>query len=317
MSDAERLIDAIQMPLALGEPESDAVALKRGGSRGGYYHAASGSTGSANDVPGSPVPSKGAETDVPARRKSSATNNQTDEKAAEAVGMQYITDSRVPIKPVRMPDEFQSQAEPSRPEGSSRIFELPNSDDGRSVESATLHVLIAEDDPINVKVLRKRLEKAGHKVTHALNGADCATVYKEKPGTYDVVLMDMQMPIADGLTSTKMIRTFESVGLAPERLSHVPIIAVSASLIEREKETYTTAGFDGWILKPIDFKRLETILLGTVDDGVRNSSLYVPGKWERGGWFSSRKHTAPASLNSAGGLGSKPTQPELAPAAVA
>ena len=102
------------------------------------------------------------------------------------------------------------------------------------------------------------------------------------------------MPIVDGLTSTKMIRAFEHSDTHP-RLSvlaknqgRIPIIAVSASLLEREKSTYVDAGFDGWILKPIDFKRLETLLLGIVNDDVREESAYVPGQWERGGWFCRR-----------------------------
>jgi len=69
----------------------------------------------------------------------------------------------------------------------------------------------------------------------------------------------------------------------------VPIFAVSASLVERERQTYINAGFDGWILKPIDFKRLNTLLKGIVDDNTRNSCLYKPGEWERGGWFHRRQ----------------------------
>jgi CheY-like chemotaxis protein len=65
----------------------------------------------------------------------------------------------------------------------------------------------------------------------------------------------------------------------------IPIFAVSASLVEREKQTYVDAGFDGWILKPIDFKRLNTLLAGISDEEVRKSCLYEPGQWERGGWF--------------------------------
>lgn len=99
------------------------------------------------------------------------------------------------------------------------------------------------------------------------------------------------MPIVDGLTSTKMIRAFEREQKASGLLTtahrgyRIPIIAVSASLVEREKDTYVNAGFDGWILKPIDFKRLETLLRGIVDDRTREETLYVPGLWERGGWF--------------------------------
>jgi len=101
----------------------------------------------------------------------------------------------------------------------------------------------------------------------------------------------------DGLTSTKMIRSFEkthSKNLSPRAAGNgrVPIFAVSASLLEREVQTYINAGFDGWILKPIEFKRLNTLLLGIMDDGVRNSCLYRPGKWLHGGWFQSR----PASV---------------------
>lgn len=114
------------------------------------------------------------------------------------------------------------------------------------------------------------------------------------------------MPIVDGLTSTKMIRTFETSSSRPQapELSaiaqnhgRIPIIAVSASLVEREKDTYVDAGFDGWILKPIDFKRLEELLKGIVDDGVRERALYVPGEWERGGWFAARSGQQEAMVN--------------------
>lgn len=100
-----------------------------------------------------------------------------------------------------------------------------------------------------------------------------------------------KMPIVDGLTSTKMIRSMEA---SAEHQGHsslansnyrIPIFAVSASLVEREKQTYVDAGFDGWILKPIDFKRLNTLLAGISDEDVRKSCLYEPGQWERGGWF--------------------------------
>lgn len=101
------------------------------------------------------------------------------------------------------------------------------------------------------------------------------------------------MPIVDGLASTKMIREKEKAStppLSPVAAKHgrIPIIAVSASLVERNKDLYLEAGFDGWILKPIDFRRLETLLAGAVEDEVRDKELYVPGEWERGGWFARR-----------------------------
>ena len=99
------------------------------------------------------------------------------------------------------------------------------------------------------------------------------------------------MPIVDGLSATKVIRLFEKSqplsSLSPRAANNgrVPIFAVSASLVERERHTYINAGFDGWVLKPIDFKRLNVLLAGIVDDQVRNSCMYQPGHWERGGWF--------------------------------
>ena len=99
------------------------------------------------------------------------------------------------------------------------------------------------------------------------------------------------MPIVDGLTSTKMIRSFEKTHpthLLSTRASlngRVPIIAVSASLVEKERQTYVDAGFDGWILKPIAINRLSDIIKGIVDDQARKENLYRSGGWEHGGWF--------------------------------
>lgn len=103
------------------------------------------------------------------------------------------------------------------------------------------------------------------------------------------------MPIVDGLTSTKMIRSIEK-SHTDRQLSaraalngRVPVFAVSASLLERERQTYIDAGFDGWILKPIDFKRLNVLLEGIVDEAKRENCLYKPGEWEKGGWFKKRQ----------------------------
>lgn len=99
------------------------------------------------------------------------------------------------------------------------------------------------------------------------------------------------MPIVDGLTSAKMIRSFEKshpTHLLSTRASlngRVPIIAVSASLVERERHTYIDTGFDGWILKPIAFNRLSEIMKGIIEAETRKKNLYRAGVWEYGGWF--------------------------------
>lgn len=103
------------------------------------------------------------------------------------------------------------------------------------------------------------------------------------------------MPIVDGLTSTKMIRSYEKTNTSKILSTRaaingrVPIFAVSASLVERERQTYIDAGFDGWILKPVDFKRLSILLSGIVEEESREDCLYQAGKWEIGGWFCKRQ----------------------------
>lgn len=99
------------------------------------------------------------------------------------------------------------------------------------------------------------------------------------------------MPIVDGLTSTKVIRSFEAshpshvLSTRASLNGRIPIIAVSASLLERERQQYIDAGFDGWILKPISFPRLSEIMTGIVDKNVRHENVYHSGGWEKGGWF--------------------------------
>ncbi|ORY62609.1 uncharacterized protein BCR38DRAFT_346251 [Pseudomassariella vexata] len=324
-SDADRLIDAIQTPLSIGEPESQAVSLQRQGSVDKKHVASNNLASSVRSLASMttkrPPKSEGLNTaDRPHIPRRCTTPPSTTTNANLPVGFTYVQDTKTPIKPIKMPDDYADQPTMPQPSPSSRVlFEIldrsskstPHDGTSRTPNhqapgsSGELQVLIAEDDPINMKILRKRLEKAGHHVTHAVNGEDCAAVYGGKSKDFDVILMDMQMPIVDGLASTKMIRALEKsdkhVGLSPlaSRHGRVPIFAVSASLLEREKSIYVNAGFDGWILKPVDFKRLHTLLTGIFEDETRNSCLYVQGHWERGGWFERRTRPtlAPREIN--------------------
>lgn len=99
------------------------------------------------------------------------------------------------------------------------------------------------------------------------------------------------MPIVDGMTSTKMIRSFEKshpsdvLSARASLNGRIPIFAVSASLIEKDRQTYIDAAFDGWILKPVSFPRLSELMKGIVEPELRNKNVYRPGSWEHGGWF--------------------------------
>ena len=111
------------------------------------------------------------------------------------------------------------------------------------------------------------------------------------------------MPIVDGLTSTKMIRSFEKthtdiLSVRAKHCGRIPIIAVSASLLEKNKQMYIDAGFDAWILKPISFARLSELMAAIVKPDLRKDCLYKPGEWERGGWFHLGEKS-PAEVNTA------------------
>ncbi|KAI0449108.1 hsp90-like protein [Xylaria acuta] len=300
-SDADRLINAIQTPLSLSEADEEATHLRRVDSKGRRPHHSNLGDSSLPDLDGSqqPVPQTRADEKHPLLSQSTM---DIDKLPQEQRGVYPVKGSITPIKPVKMPDEYSDKpTEPQTNQSSRVLFEVretpapeKNRTKARAASDAKpdkLRVLVAEDDPVNMKIVTKRLEKAGHRVYPAVNGEDCAAVLKGKPGEFDIVLMDMQMPIVDGLTSTKLIREFEKSDDCPG-LSEIgrfhgrtPIIAVSASLVEKDRAIYTEAGFDGWILKPIDFKRLHVLLHGITSDETREQCLYQPGEWERGGWF--------------------------------
>jgi CheY-like chemotaxis protein len=122
------------------------------------------------------------------------------------------------------------------------------------------------------------------------------------------------MPIVDGYSSTKMIRSFEKThpgSCLSDRAKcnyRIPIFAVSASLVEKERKKYIDVGFDGWLLKPVDFKRVDQLLKGIVDEETRNTCLYEPGKWEQGGWFAGLEVQADAHAVDTHPSQAKPTQ---------
>ena len=99
------------------------------------------------------------------------------------------------------------------------------------------------------------------------------------------------MPLLNGYEATECVRNLEKDFEPPRRLSHrlngrIPTFAVSASLVEEKRQEIINFGIDGWILKPIDFKRLRLILRGITDPAQRLKDLYEEGRsWELGGWL--------------------------------
>ena len=159
-----------------------------------------------------------------------------------------------------------------------------------------LRVLVVEDDPINRMILKKRLGMDGHKVLLAVNGEEGVRQFEENGNEMDIILMDLQMPICNGQDACKRIRACErdrdkNNQLANRPASHVlnggiPILAVSATLDFNMRQEMLDIGMDGWVLKPIDFGRLKSIMRGLTHLEKREEERWKPGHiWEKGGWL--------------------------------
>ncbi|KAF7595081.1 hypothetical protein BBP40_007284 [Aspergillus hancockii] len=193
--------------------------------------------------------------------------------------------SRSLTAPTQSTNKDQPPRSPTRPDTFRTTRSMSYPTDKRT--KTNLHILVAEDDPTNSTILRKRLEMSGHTVYLTSNGKECASAYREKANCFDAVLMDLQMPVVDGLTATKMIRETEqsSAGGQMPIKKRVPILVTSSSSTERDRQIYIDTGFDGWIMKPVGFHRIGNLLDGVYQNELRSSYLYRPGMWDEGGWF--------------------------------
>ena len=114
-------------------------------------------------------------------------------------------------------------------------------------------VLVAEDNVINQKLIKRTLEDLGLKVSIAANGLEA--FQKRKDGDFDLIFMDIQMPFLDGIESTKEILEFEE----DNNRIHVPIIALTANALKGDRERFIEAGLDEYTTKPL--VRSEIVML--------------------------------------------------------
>lgn len=120
-----------------------------------------------------------------------------------------------------------------------------------------LHILVVEDNAINLRLISAALMRAGHKVDAATDGA--AAVVKFQASVYDAILMDIMMPVMDGVTATREIRRIEAER-NPEPGSRVKIIAITANAFEDDRSKFFEAGMDYYMNKPVDIDELNRIL---------------------------------------------------------
>lgn len=113
-----------------------------------------------------------------------------------------------------------------------------------------LSILAVDDVPQNLELLQVMLGKLGHTITTAKNGAEAVAIFPQQ--RFDIVLMDVQMPVLNGLEASQQIRQLE----AAKQLQPTPIIAFSASVLEADIKAAKLAGMDGFAHKPVDLLRL-------------------------------------------------------------
>ena len=106
-------------------------------------------------------------------------------------------------------------------------------------------VLVAEDNVINQKLIRRTLEELGLNVTIANNGLEAFE--KRKNGDFDLIFMDIQMPVLDGMEATMEILDFEE----DENQPHIPIIALTANALKGDRERFMEVGMDEYTTKPL------------------------------------------------------------------
>lgn len=116
-----------------------------------------------------------------------------------------------------------------------------------------LSLLLAEDHPVNRKLALALLNGRGHRVTVAENGRQALDRWAADPEAFDAVLMDVHMPEMDGLTATRAIRTAEAArGLARA----IPIVAMTASVLDGDREACLQSGMNGYVAKPVVAEKL-------------------------------------------------------------
>ncbi|WP_243544710.1 PAS domain S-box protein [Pseudodesulfovibrio tunisiensis] len=125
-----------------------------------------------------------------------------------------------------------------------------------------VRILLAEDNEVNVMVTTLRLEELGYEYDVASTGLEVLALLKE--AHYDLVLMDVEMPVLDGIAATKAVRSAKSGG--PIRNPNIPIVGVTAHALKEFRDRCLKAGMNAYVAKPVDFIELTGIINRLVGD---------------------------------------------------
>ena len=116
-------------------------------------------------------------------------------------------------------------------------------------------ILIVENLPANLELFSLQLRQLGHSARHAPNGKVALDMYQANPHAFSMILMDIQMPVMDGLTATILIRQHEA-----NTGTHITIVALTANYAENIQEQCLRAGMDDFVHKPITLDKLSQLL---------------------------------------------------------
>jgi len=174
-------------------------------------------------------------------------------------------------------------AESELGEGSKFTFRLPLTPatapkaevEGKPLQLPAMHMLIVDDIAQNIDLLSLLLTRSGHQVTIARDGQEALS--KMQDDSIDIVLMDLQMPILDGLEAAKLRREYER----DNKLSPLPIVALTASVLVQDRHAATEAGMEGFANKPIDYPVLTREIvrvMGLKENELAASPIEVPAQ---------------------------------------
>ena len=156
-----------------------------------------------------------------------------------------------------------SEAEPASKEQSGAVpVTMPPPDLG-------VHILLVEDNPINQKLGRFMLTRAGYRVTVAKDGEEAVKCFSDSPGSFDLIFMDVQMPRMNGLDATRKIRETAGENESRDISGKIPIIAMTAQSMKGDREKCIEAGMDDYISKPIKREIVMNMIAKWLPDKIK------------------------------------------------
>ena len=189
-SDVDRLIEAIQEPHMVGRQNAGDASPGARSLRPPLTHRLSVGSGNSSRARSKSLEMMDTQAHVEPHHRS---------MDSRLLGEQAVHFSRAPLKAVRMPDETGSPVD-MVPPGGSILGEVDDEPitlcpEPENLSAGHMRVLVAEDDPVNSRIVKKRLERLGHNVYLTVNGEECASAFCDKPQDFDIVLMDMQVSV--------------------------------------------------------------------------------------------------------------------------